>query len=94
MANMELAGRTAFTFINLDGPMDNPGPYIHSVLFTVAPTIHYRLIPSSRGHMLLRFDSKADSDAVASLSPIIHNGTRLTLERSEETSNHFILEQS
>lgn len=45
---MEQAGRTAYAFINDDGPTANPVPYIPSVLFAVAPTVHCRLIPSSR----------------------------------------------
>jgi hypothetical protein len=30
---------------------------------------------------------------VTGLSPIIHDGTRLSLEHAEETSNHFSIEQ-
>jgi hypothetical protein len=39
--------------------------------------------------MLLRYDSHGNCNAMADLSPIIHDGTRLTLEQSEKTSNRF-----
>jgi hypothetical protein len=91
--DIERVWRTAFALINDDGPIATPAPYIHFVLFAVAPNTHYRLIPSSRGHMLLKFDSKADRDAVANLNPIIHDGARLTIERTEESSNRFVLDQ-
>ena len=39
--------------------------------------------------MMLRFASRIARDAVVGLSPIIHDGARLSLERSKETSNSF-----
>ncbi|CAN6276916.1 unnamed protein product [Urochloa humidicola] len=40
--------------------------------------------------MMLLFDTKAQRDAVVNDQPIIHDGRRLTFERSEETSNRFV----
>lgn len=91
--DIERVWGTAFMFINDNGPIAAPAPYIHSILFTAAPNTHCQLIPSSQGHMLLKFDSKADQDTVANLSPIIHDDARLTIERAKESSNRFILDQ-
>lgn len=43
--------------------------------------------------MMLCFDSHGDRDAVTDLTPITHDDARLTLERAEETSNRFTIEQ-
>lgn len=84
MAHVE---QVANAFINEDGPIFNLAPYIHDAIFSVAPTINFHMLPSSRGHMLLRFDNKGDRDSIASLSPIIYDGARVFLEHWEETSN-------
>lgn len=41
--------------------------------------------------MLLRFDSRANRDAVVDPSPIIHHGGHVNLERSKKTSNRFVI---
>lgn len=38
--DMERVWRTAFAFINDDGPIATLAPYIRSVLFMVAPNTH------------------------------------------------------
>ena len=43
--------------------------------------------------MMLHFCSHGDRDVVMSLSPITHDGARLTLEHAEEMSNRFSIEQ-
>jgi hypothetical protein len=43
--------------------------------------------------MMLCFDSRGDRDAVTGLSPIIHQGTHMSLEHVEEMSNRFSIEQ-
>jgi len=42
--------------------------------------------------MLLRFATVADRDLVCGMSPIMHDGATLELERQEETSNRFFRE--
>lgn len=90
---MERVWRTAFAFINDNGSTTTPAPYTPSVLAAVAPTTYCWLMASPRGYMLLKFNSRADRDALASLSPIIHDGARFTLERAEASSNRFVLDQ-
>lgn len=88
---MEHAAKVAYAYINVDSPSDNSAPFIRATLFSVAPTVHYTLHPSSRG-MMLHFVSRGDCDVVVGLSPIIHDGARLSPERSKETSNRFRIE--
>ena len=54
--------------------------------------VRVELLPSSRGVMLLRFATAADRDLVRGMSPIMHDGATLELERPEETSNRFFRE--
>lgn len=89
----EHVGKIAYAFINIDRPSNNPAPFIYAALFSAAPMLHCRLHTSSRGNMMLHFGSRGDRDAVVDLSPIIHDGTRLSLERADETSNRFTIEQ-
>lgn len=91
--DMERMGRIAYIYINVDGLSDNPAPFIRAALFAAAPTVYCQLLPSSRGNMMLRFNNRADHDGVVGLSPIIHDGARLTLEWAEETSNRFVIQQ-
>lgn len=56
--------------------------------------VDYLMFPSSRGHMLLHFDSRADRDEVVDLSLIEHDGGHVTLERPEDTSNRFIIRRT
>ncbi|CAO2041471.1 unnamed protein product [Urochloa humidicola] len=82
--------RIAFAFLNADAPQGNPAPFIRDAIYSVAPAQHYRMFPSSRGAMMLLFDSREQRDAVVNDQPIVHDGGRLTFERSEETSNRFV----
>lgn len=91
--DMERASKIAYALINIDGPTDNPSPFIHATLFSVAPTVHCSLHPSSRGCMMLWFNNRGDRDAMVDLCPIIYDGACLSLERSEETLNRFDIEQ-
>ena len=71
----------------MTAPLHSPTPFICSAVFSVAQGVHFRMLPSSRGNTLVRFDSMAERDYVADMSPIIFDGARLTLERSEDSSN-------
>lgn len=90
---MERVWRSAFAFISVDGPTDEPAPYIRSAITAAAPHLPCQFIPSGRGHMMLRFESKAVHDSLARLSPIIHDGASLTIERAEDADGRFVLEQ-
>lgn len=90
---MERASKIAYALINIDRSTDNPSPFICATLFSVAPTVHCSLHPSSRGCMMLRFNNSGDRDAMVDLCPIFHDGACLSPKRSEETSNCFDIEQ-
>lgn len=92
--DMERAYRIAYAFIGEDGLVHSPAPFIHSAIFSVAPRVHYRMAPSSRGQMLLHFDTKAERDYVVDACPITYEGASLMLERSEESSNRFTTDQT
>lgn len=47
--DMEHARRIAYAFINEEGPIYSPGPFIQSAIFAVALGVHFRMFPSSRG---------------------------------------------
>ena len=47
--DMERAGKVAYAYTNIDGPFDNPAPFIHAALFSATPTVHYTLHSSARG---------------------------------------------
>jgi hypothetical protein len=87
--DMAHASKIAYASVAEDGPVHNPAPFIHSA----APGIHYRMFPSSRGHMLLCFDSMAEHDYMVHLGPITHDGSHVSLVRSEEGPNRFITYQ-
>jgi hypothetical protein len=91
--DMARASKIAYASVAEDGPVHNPAPFIHSALFSAAPGIHYHMFPSSRGHMLLRFDSMAEHNYMVHLSPITHDGSHVSLVRSEEGPNRFITYQ-
>lgn len=91
--DMERVWRLTFVFINVDDPTDELAPYIRTVLSAAVPNLPCRLIPFSRGHMMLRFASKADRDSFATMSPINHDGATLTVEKAEEADSRFILDQ-
>lgn len=91
--DMTCASKIAYASIAEDGPVHIPAPFVHSALFSAAPGIHYRMFPSSRGHMLLCLDSMAERDYMVHLSPIAHDGSHVSLVRSEEGLNRFITYQ-
>lgn len=91
--DMERAGRTAYALISEDGPIFSPAPFIYAAIFSVAPRTGFRMFPSSRGHMMVRFDSVAESDFIVDMSPIAHGGAQLSLERSEESPYRSVLHQ-
>jgi hypothetical protein len=88
---MEHLAKVSYAYINIDGPSNNPAPFIRATLFSVAPTVHCMLHPSSCG-MMLRFGSHGNHDVVVGLSPITHDGALLSPERSKETSDRFGIE--
>lgn len=87
--NMEFTSCVAYATINDDTPTLSPAPFIRVALFFVASNTRLRLFPSSQGHMMLVFDSAIEHDMVVDLSPVIHDGGRVSLVRSEETENRF-----
>lgn len=91
--DMERAGRTAYALISEDGPIFSPAPFIYAAIFSVAPRTGFRMFPSSRGRMMVRFDSVAESDFIVDMSPIAHGGAQLSLERSEESPYRSVLHQ-
>lgn len=86
---MERAGKIAFASLNADALTTSPAPFIRAAIFSVAEGVHYRTFASSRGNLLLRFDSRADRDAVVDCSPIHHEGGRVLLEKAEDTTFRF-----
>jgi hypothetical protein len=62
-------------------------------MFSVVPTVHFTMHASSCVNIMLRFDSRGDRNVVLGLNPIIHDGARISLERVEEMSNRFFIEQ-
>lgn len=91
--DMDRASKIAYTFINEDGPVHASAPYLRSTI-SIDQGVHFRMFPSSRGHKLLRFDSKAEHDLIMDISPIIHDGAHVSLEWSEESPNPFIIDLS
>lgn len=57
--DMECASRIAYVFISEDVLVHSPAPFIHLAIFSVAPRVHFCMAPSSRGQMLLHFDTMA-----------------------------------
>ncbi|RCV37067.1 hypothetical protein SETIT_8G033200v2 [Setaria italica] len=89
--DMKFAHRVAYAFLNEDAPTANPAPFIRAAIYSAAnAAVHYRMFPSSMDTMMLVFDSQMLRDAVVEESPIIHDGGRVTLEKSEEASNSFL----
>ncbi|KAJ1272950.1 hypothetical protein BS78_06G242300 [Paspalum vaginatum] len=88
--DFEFGSRVAYAYLNEDAPTLNPSPFIRAAIYSVANAVHYTMHPSSRGAMMLIFDNRELRDAVVDMQPIIHDGGRLSLERSEETSNRFL----
>ncbi|CAN6330814.1 unnamed protein product [Urochloa humidicola] len=88
--DMEFAYRVAYAFLDDDAPTGNPAPFIRSAIYSVAKAVHYRMFPSTRGAMMLLFDSRTLRDAVVADAPIVYNGGTLTFEKSEESSNRFL----
>lgn len=72
--DMEWVGKLAYGTLSNDAPTSNPAPYSHAVLMEATERVHYRMFPSSRGHMLFRLDSRANRDAMVDLSPIENDG--------------------
>lgn len=60
LGDMERLGTLAYVTLSDDAPTSTPVPYIRAVLMEATERVHYRMHPSSRGHMLLCFDSGAD----------------------------------
>jgi hypothetical protein len=88
--DMERVGRIAFTTLNEDSPTFNPAPSSVQCCSRWLSRSTTALSPPPE-NLLLRFDSRADRDVVVDLSPIIHEGRRITLERSEKTTNRFVI---
>lgn len=57
-----------YAFLNDNAPATNPAAYIRAAIYTVANAVHYRMYPSSRGAMILIFDSKELRDALVEVN--------------------------
>jgi hypothetical protein len=56
----------------------------------IAPGVLVDLLPSSRGVAILLFNSQAHRKLTRALSSLAFEGTSLSFEHLEETSNSFI----
>ena len=90
---MERAYKITYAFVSEDGPIHSLATFIHSAIFSIAPWVCFCMSPSSRGHMLLHFNSMAELDFIVGMCPISHDGAHLSLEKSEASSNCFTIEQ-
>lgn len=83
------AARYAYCFVG-EYAAQNPAPFICAALDVAAPGLVFELLPSSHGAMLLCFLTIADRDYAIARGPVVHQGSRLELVRSSETSNRFL----
>jgi hypothetical protein len=88
---MERAGKIAFASLNANAPTTSPTPFIRVAIFSVAKGVHYHTFASSRGNLLMRFDSRADRDTVVDRSPIHQEGGCVLLEKVKDTTFRFLI---
>ncbi|CAL5036581.1 unnamed protein product [Urochloa decumbens] len=89
----EYAARLAFAYITPAEHVGCAAAFLRAALGSAVPHIPVELLPSSRGAMLLRFATIAHRELVRGMSPILHDGISLELERPEETDNRFFRER-
>lgn len=89
----ERACQITYAFIAEDGTIHAPAPFIRSTIFSIAPRVHSACPRTSRGQMMLIFNTMTEWDFVVGECPIIHDRASLVLECSKEGTNHFFTEQ-
>jgi hypothetical protein len=87
----DLLLKNHLVFAFLDNPTVIPdiSAFVGAALGSACPNIHVELLPSTRGVKLLRFANSSDRERLRALSPIRFEGSSLTLERPEDTSNRL-----
>ena len=70
----ELSERLIFAYIEPTLPVAEVTTFICAALRSVVPLHSVDLLPSSRGDMRLRCDSRQERDSLRALSPIVHEG--------------------
>jgi hypothetical protein len=84
-----LKNRLTFAFLDNPAVIPDISAFVDAALGSACLDIHAELLPSTRGVKLLRFGNNSDQERLWALSPIRFEGSSLTLERPEETSNRF-----
>jgi hypothetical protein len=84
-----LKNHLAFAFLDNPTVIPDISAFVGAALGPACPNIHVELLPSTRGVKLLWFANSSDRERLRALSPIRFEGSSLTLERPEETSNRF-----
>jgi hypothetical protein len=80
-----------FTHVEVEPPTAalTPVPLIHAAFNSAAPTLHFQLLPSSRGVALLRFGNAAARESAMAAQPFRLQGATVTVKRVEESEDHF-----
>lgn len=81
--------RLLFTYIDPSLPIAEVNGFLHAALAIAEPSMLVEFSPSSWGAMLFRCRTLADRDLLRGYSPIVHEGTELTMQCLDECSNCF-----
>lgn len=78
--------RYGFVFLRPESA-DRPNYLIREAISRHAPNLHFEMLPSPRGRMLLRFGTAADRDSALDLQPFPLDGVSVELMANEDTSS-------
>ncbi|KAK3126354.1 hypothetical protein QOZ80_7AG0555300 [Eleusine coracana subsp. coracana] len=76
----------AYVFLNPPHEVLSPAPFIWEAVRTALPHASFDVLPSSRGSMLLRFQSAADCAEAVQRSPLLHEDIRVDLQPHDRSS--------
>jgi hypothetical protein len=78
-----------FAYVYLEHAVHYPHLFIRKAMELAAGAPAFKLAASARGAGLMIFDTPEERDEIIAMSPIAHDGNRLTLEKHEEADNRF-----
>jgi hypothetical protein len=78
-----------FAYVYLEHAVHAPHLFIRQDMEQAAGAPAFQLAASARGAGLMVFNTPEEREEIVAMSPIVHDGNRLTIERHEEADNRF-----
>ena len=85
----DFEGARCFAYVYLEHAVHSPHLFIRQAMEQAAGALAFQLAASARGAGIMVFNTLEERDEIGAMSPVVHDGNSIRIERHEEADNRF-----